>query len=70
MNSTGLRALARLYGIQTAYYDINKQRTEARSETLLSSLQSLGAPIAPWPGARMSKSMASRRFRESIQSSM
>ncbi len=45
MNPTGLRALARLHGIQTAYYDINKRREEARQETLLSTLQSLGAPI-------------------------
>jgi 4-alpha-glucanotransferase len=41
-----LRQLARLYGIQTAYYDVNHCRQQAPEESLLAVLQSLGAPVA------------------------
>jgi 4-alpha-glucanotransferase len=41
-----LHALARLYGIQTAYYDVNSRRQQASVESLLAVLRSLGAPIA------------------------
>jgi 4-alpha-glucanotransferase len=42
----GLHALARLYGVQTAYYDITRQRQRAAPEVLLRVLQALGAPLA------------------------
>jgi 4-alpha-glucanotransferase len=42
----GLRELARLYGVQTAYYDIERQRKRATPEVLLQVLQALGAPVA------------------------
>ncbi|MFC2021723.1 4-alpha-glucanotransferase [Chloroflexota bacterium] len=38
--------LARLYGIQTAYYDVNHHRQTASQESLLAVLRSLGAPVA------------------------
>ena len=40
-----LRTLARLYGVQTAYYGINRQRHEASAEALLATLRGLGAPL-------------------------
>ncbi len=40
-----LRNLAQLYGVQTAYKDVFGQRQTANSETLLSVLQALKAPI-------------------------
>ncbi len=40
-----LRTLARLYGVQTAYYGINRQRHEATAEALLATLRGLGAPL-------------------------
>ncbi len=40
-----LRTLARLYGIQTAYYGIGRKRTEASPESLLATLRALGAPL-------------------------
>jgi 4-alpha-glucanotransferase len=48
-----LHQLARLYGVQTAYYDVFHYRQQAFEESLLSVLRSLGAPIAtlqdvPW----------------------
>jgi 4-alpha-glucanotransferase len=42
----GLRALARAYGVQTAYHDIVRRRREASPETLLAILRALGAPVA------------------------
>jgi len=42
----GLRELARLYGVQTEYYDIERQRQHARPDALLAVLQALGAPLA------------------------
>jgi len=41
-----LHHLARLYGIQTAYYDVCHHRQQAPTESLLAILRSLGAPIA------------------------
>jgi 4-alpha-glucanotransferase len=38
--------LARLYGIQTAYYDVNHQRQPASVESLVAILRSLGAHMA------------------------
>ena len=38
--------LARLYGVQTAYYDVNHHRQTASQESLLAVLRSLGAPVA------------------------
>jgi 4-alpha-glucanotransferase len=40
-----LRQLARLYGLQTSYYDVDGRRQEASSGTLLSALRALGAPV-------------------------
>ena len=42
----GLRELARLYGVQTAYYDVERQRRRATPEVLMVVLQALGAPLA------------------------
>lgn len=42
----GLRELARLYGVQTAYYDVERQRKRAAPEVLVQVLQALGAPVA------------------------
>jgi 4-alpha-glucanotransferase len=45
-SNTGLlRQLARLYGVQTAYYDIDDRRQQAPVEALLAMLRALGAPI-------------------------
>lgn len=41
-----LRKLVRLYGVQTAYYDMAHCRQEAMAEVLLAVLCSLGAPVA------------------------
>lgn len=41
-----LRALARAYGVQTAWHDILRRRREASPETLLAILRALGAPVA------------------------
>ncbi|MFC1937818.1 4-alpha-glucanotransferase [Chloroflexota bacterium] len=41
-----LHSLAGLYGIQTAYYDVNHHRQPTSTESLLAILRSLGAPVA------------------------
>jgi len=41
-----LHHLARLYGVQTAYYDMFGHRCETSVEALLAVLRSLGAPMA------------------------
>jgi len=41
-----LHQLARLYGVQTAYYDVNHHRQQASEESLLAVLRSLGASVA------------------------
>ena len=41
-----LNKLARLWGVQTAYYDVSHQRRQASIETILSVLTALGAPIS------------------------
>lgn len=40
-----LRQLARLHGVQTAYYDVSGSRKEASPESLLRVLRALGAPV-------------------------
>jgi 4-alpha-glucanotransferase len=40
-----LHRLARLYGIQTAYYDVNHQRQPVSVDSLVAILRSLGAPV-------------------------
>lgn len=40
-----LRRLARMYGVQTAFYDVQHRRLEASAETLMAVLRALGAPI-------------------------
>jgi len=40
-----LRELAGLYGVQTAYYDVNGQRRTAAVESLLAVLKSMDAPV-------------------------
>ncbi len=40
-----LNYLARLYGIQTAYYDVYHHRQQASTEPLLAVLRALGAPV-------------------------
>lgn len=45
--TAGLQHLARLYGLETAYYDvIAHRRREASAEALLAVLRALGAPVA------------------------
>jgi 4-alpha-glucanotransferase len=41
----GLRELARLHGVQTAYYDLDRQRQRAAPDVLLAVLRALGAPV-------------------------
>ena len=41
-----LNHLARLYGVQTAYYDVSHRRRQASSESLMAVLRALGASIA------------------------
>jgi len=43
--SSPLLQLARLYGVQTSYYDVNHRRQQASAEALLSVLRALGAPV-------------------------
>lgn len=44
--ATGLlHELARLYGVQTAYYNVLHQRWSSSADTLLSILKALGAPL-------------------------
>jgi 4-alpha-glucanotransferase len=40
-----LHRLARLYGIQTAYYDVSHQRRPSSADALVAVLRSLGAPM-------------------------
>ncbi len=50
----GLRSLARMYGVQTAFYDAEGRRREASAEAMLRVLGALGAPVetsADVPGA-------------------
>jgi 4-alpha-glucanotransferase len=41
----GLASLARMYGAQTAFYDVNGRRQQASPEALLLVLRALGAPV-------------------------
>lgn len=48
-SSAGMRflhSLARLYGLQTAYYDVYHHRQQASTDSLLAVLRSLGASLA------------------------
>ena len=40
-----LRKLARLYNVQTSYYDVSHQRYQASTDSLLAVLRALGAPV-------------------------
>lgn len=40
-----IRRLARLYGVQTAYYDVSGRRREATHESLLQAVRALGGPV-------------------------
>lgn len=42
----GLATLARLYGVQTSYLDVERRRQRARPEVVLAVLRALGAPVA------------------------
>src|SRR5262249_34638738 len=44
-----LRQLARLYGVQTSYYDVKGERRDASPEALEAVLTALGAPLAGFP---------------------
>ena len=44
--SKQLRQLARLYGIQTSFIDVRKQKLEADPVSLLLVLRAMGAPVA------------------------
>jgi len=41
-----LGKLARLYDVQTVYYDVTHRRRQAHADSLLAVLQALGAPVA------------------------
>jgi 4-alpha-glucanotransferase len=43
--SNSLQQLARLYNVQTAYYDVEHCRKQASIESLLAVLRALGAPV-------------------------
>ena len=43
---SNLRELARLYNVQTAYYDVAHHRKQTSADSLLAVLQALGAPMA------------------------
>ena len=43
--SGGLHQLARLYNVQTAYYDVEHRRRQASVESLMAVLRTIGAPI-------------------------
>ena len=40
-----LRELARLYNVQTSYYDVSHQRRQASTDSLLAVLRALGSPV-------------------------
>jgi len=40
-----LQQLAQLYGVQTAYSDVNRRRRAASADCLLNVLRVLGAPV-------------------------
>jgi len=65
-----LQQLARLYGVQTAYYDFKHQRQQASPEALLPVLRALGAPVGHLgdvPAAlRMRRQALCKRFVEPV----
>jgi 4-alpha-glucanotransferase len=42
---SGLSTLARMYGVQTAFYDVERRRQQASPEAVLIVLRALGAPV-------------------------
>ena len=60
--SAALRRLAALYGVQTAYIDVQKRRQIAGADSLLAALRILGAPLAE--GAEDAGAAAALRERE------
>ena len=46
METALLHELARLYGVETAYYDLTGQLQAASADALLAILRALGAPLA------------------------
>jgi 4-alpha-glucanotransferase len=42
---SGLSTLARMYGVQTSFYDVERRRQQASPEALLLVLRALGAPV-------------------------
>jgi 4-alpha-glucanotransferase len=46
LSYAGLPALARLYGVQTAYHDVFGKRHQASPDVLLKVLRALGAPVS------------------------
>ena len=42
---SGLSTLARMYGVQTAFYDVERRRQQASPEAVLLVLRALGAPV-------------------------
>ncbi|HLW78359.1 MAG TPA: 4-alpha-glucanotransferase, partial [Terriglobia bacterium] len=60
----GLSRLARLYGVETAYRDLEGRRKPASPEGLMAILQALGAPVGRWddiPGALRERRQAAWR---------
>src|SRR3990172_4283174 len=58
-----LRALARLYGVQTAYHDVARRRRPASPEALRLVLRALGAPLESFHDA----AAALRQRQESLR---
>jgi 4-alpha-glucanotransferase len=65
-----LLQLARLYNVQTAYYDVTRRRRQASAEGLLSVLRALGAPVKSLddvaPALRERKQALHRRMMEPV----
>lgn len=55
----GLATLARMYGVQTAFYNVDRRRQKAPPEGLLAVLRSLGATVGSF--ADVQKAMRERR---------
>jgi len=55
----GLSTLARMHGVQTAFYDVEDRRQQASPEAVLSVLRALGAPVETF--ADVSDALRERR---------
>jgi 4-alpha-glucanotransferase len=55
----GLSALARMYGVQTAFYDVEGRRQQASPEAVLLVLRALGVPVESF--ANVSDALRERR---------